>query len=94
VLSAWNKVVGILPRSVLLRGLAEHGKEAAVLDVMQRDPVAVPPDADLDQVLRHLQASPATPLLVIEAEELRGMITLENLTEFIEVTRSARTARA
>jgi len=94
VLSAWNKVVGILPRSTLLRGLAEHGKEAAVLDVMQRDPVAVASDADLGQVLRHLQASPATPVLVIDGEELRGMITLENLTEFIEVTRSARAAHA
>jgi Zn-dependent protease/predicted transcriptional regulator len=94
VVSAWSRVVGVLSRSALLRGLAERGTDAAVLDVMHRDPVPVSPDADLEQVLRHLQANPGVPVLVVEGEELRGMITLENLTEFIEVTRRFGTAQA
>jgi Zn-dependent protease/CBS domain-containing protein len=94
VVDAWSRVVGILPRKALLRGLAEHGTGGAVLEVMRRDPVSVPPDADLDQVLRLLQASPGSPVLVMDDGGLHGIITLENLTEFMDVTRSSRLARA
>jgi len=41
-------------------------------------------------VLRHLQGRPATPLLVVEEGRLLGMITLENLTELIEISRRLR----
>jgi Zn-dependent protease len=87
VLDAWNRVAGVLPRVRLLEGLARSGGSAAVLDVMQRDPVVVAPDAALDVVLQHLQADPARPLLVVENGTLVGMLTLENLSEFIVVAK-------
>ncbi len=92
VVDAWHRVVGILTRSALLRGL-EHGADAtAVLEVMERQFAAVPPDVDLSEVLRLLQGSAGTPVLVLDGERLRGMISLENLAEFIEISRRVRPA--
>lgn len=90
VVDAWNRLVGVLPRAVLLEALAREGTGAAVLQVMLREPATVRPDADLDEVLRLLQARPGSPVLVLDDSGLRGMITLENLAEFIEIARSVR----
>ena len=87
VLDAWQRVAGVLPRARLLEGLAKTGREATVLDVMLREPVQLPPAADLDEVLQKLQAEPGTPVLVVENGVLLGMITFENLAEFIVVAR-------
>jgi Zn-dependent protease len=90
VVDAWNRLVGILPRSVLLQALAREGTGAAVLEVMLREPITVPADADLEEVLRLLQSNPGQPVLVLDDGGLKGMITLENLAEFIEISRSVR----
>jgi stage IV sporulation protein FB len=87
VVDAWRRVAGILTRNSLLRGLAQHGNGAAVLDAMQRDFKMVPPDTDLGEVLRLLQASPGAPVLVHDGGALLGMITLDNLAEFVELSR-------
>jgi Zn-dependent protease len=89
VLDAWNRVVGILSRARLMQGLARHGGSGVVLDVMERDVPTVAPDDDLARVLQFLRARPQCPVLVLEEERLSGMITLENLTEFIEVSKRA-----
>ena len=87
VLDAWNRVAGVLPRARLLEGLARSGRDTSVLEVMLRNPVEVAPAADLESVLQYLQSDPGTPLLVVEDGALRGMITFENLAEFIVVAR-------
>jgi Zn-dependent protease/CBS domain-containing protein len=87
VLDAWDRVAGVLPRVRLLEELARSGSATPVLDVMQRDPVVVAPDTPLDAVLGHLQADPVRPLLVVENGKLAGMLTLENLSEFIVIAR-------
>ena len=85
VLDAWNRVAGVLPRAQLLEGLARSGRETSVLEVMLRDPVEVAPATDLEAVLALLQNNPSIPLLVVEDGALRGMVTFENLAEFIVV---------
>jgi Zn-dependent protease/CBS domain-containing protein len=87
VIDAWNRIAGILPRARLLEGLAASGRDSNVLEVMLRDTVQVAPKTDLESVLQHLQRDPSTPLLVVEDGALRGMVTLENLAEFIVVAR-------
>ena len=87
VLDAWNRIAGVLPRARLLEGLARSGRDATVLEVMLREPVQVAPATDLEAVLQHLQSDPSTPLLVVEDGALRGMVTFENLAEFIVVAR-------
>jgi len=85
VLDAWNRVAGVLPRAQLLEGLARSGRDTSVLEVMLRDPVQIAPATDLEAVLALLQNNPSTPLLVVEDGALRGMVTFENLAEFIVV---------
>jgi CBS domain containing-hemolysin-like protein len=87
VLDAWSRVAGVLPRARLLEGLARTGRETTVLEVMLREPVQLPATTDLETVLQHLQADPSVPLLVVNDGALAGMITFENLAEFIVVAR-------
>jgi CBS domain-containing protein len=91
VVDAWGRVVGVLSRSTLLRGLAEHGPSTAVLEVMDREIAVVQPSTRMEQVLGNLQGNPVKPVLVIDDGTLVGMVTLENVAEFIEITRRTPT---
>ena len=93
IVDAWGRVAGVLPRSRLLQGLAASGTEAPVLDHMEREITSVAPSAPLEEILRQLQTRPGVPIVVVDGERLVRMITLENLAEFIEVSRQARPAR-
>lgn len=88
VLDAWGRVTGVLTRARLLRALAGAGPDTAVLEVMDRDVHAVSPDDDMDMAFTRLRETPSSTLVVLEDERLIGMVTLENLAEFIEVARS------
>lgn len=90
VIDAWGRVAGVLQRSALLAGLAGEGRESAVLEYMDREPIAVPPTAPLEEVLRLLQSRPMGPVLVVGEGGLEGMITLENFGELIEISQSLR----
>ncbi|HXV77585.1 MAG TPA: M50 family metallopeptidase [Candidatus Polarisedimenticolaceae bacterium] len=81
VVDAWNRVVGLLSREPLLRGLAELGERGAVLDVMTRDVSVAAPDDDLSRVLELMRASPGAPVLVLDGERLVGLITGAKLAE-------------
>jgi Zn-dependent protease len=87
VIDAWDRLVGILPRARLLSAIARAGPDVAVLEVMERDVQTVSPDADLDDVLRLLRERADGTVLVVEDQRLVGMVTLENLGEFIELSR-------
>ncbi|MCP3980115.1 MAG: site-2 protease family protein [bacterium] len=89
VLDAWQRLVGVLARATLLEGLARLGSAAAVLEVMDRNVAWVHPDDNLDRVLEHLRARPRTPVAVVDDGRLLGMITFDNLAEFMEVSRRA-----
>jgi Zn-dependent protease/CBS domain-containing protein len=90
VLDAWGRVAGVLSRGSLIRGLARDGSGGAVLDAMEREFKTASPGSDLEAVLRSLQEEPGAPVLVLDGERLLGMITLENLAEFIEIARVSR----
>jgi stage IV sporulation protein FB len=90
VVDAWGRVAGLLHRGVLLEALARAGRDTPVLEVMEREVAVVASGAPLEEVLRLLQGRPSMPLLVVDEGRLAGMITLENLTELIEVSRRLR----
>ena len=89
VVDAWSRVAGVLSRAGLMRGLAREGNSGAVLDVMQREFPVVAPGSELEDVLRYFQSDPRMPVIVLEGEQLVGMITIENLAEFIQIARYA-----
>lgn len=83
-----QRVLGLLTRRLLFSALVSEGKEALVSSVMSRDYPRVEPDEDLAKALTLLRGGNAAPLLVFEADQLVGMITLANLVEFMSVARA------
>jgi Zn-dependent protease/CBS domain-containing protein len=81
-----GKIVGLLGRSLLLKAIASEGPDAYVAGVMDRDFLTYSPDADLSTVLP--QMAPAGQCaLVIEDEKLLGLLTTDNLSEFLLLRR-------
>lgn len=87
VVDVRGRVAGVLTRATLLSGLAGGGSTTAVLDVMDREVRTVTPDTSLQRVLELISGASPSPVLVQDGERLVGMITLDNIVEFLEVSR-------
>ena len=81
-----GQVVGLLTRNTLLRSMATEGPEAYVAGVMSRDFVRLDPAMDLAEALP-VMASAGSCALVMEHETLVGLLTSENLSEFLLLRR-------
>jgi Zn-dependent protease/CBS domain-containing protein len=86
-------VVGLLTRSALVRAMLTEGPESYVAGAMDRDFPRVVPDMPLPDALAILQGPGACALVIDEEGHLKGMLTSENLSEFI-LLRQASMARA
>jgi Zn-dependent protease len=81
-----DKVVGLLGRTLLLKSLAAEGPDAYVAGVMDRDFLSIEPGDDLAEVLP-LMAHAGRCALVMDGEKLVGLLTTENLSEFLLLRR-------
>jgi Zn-dependent protease len=79
-----NQVIGLLTRNDLLRGMAQEGPESYVAGVMNREFPRVSPESDLTAALPLLEQS---CVLVMKDDALLGMLTRENLMEFLMLRR-------
>jgi predicted transcriptional regulator len=77
-----DEVIGLLTRSALMRAMLRDGPEAYVAGAMDRNFVRVPPEMDLATALPQLSTAGAMAL-VMDSDRLVGMLTAENLYEFI-----------
>ena len=77
-----EQVIGLLGRNLLLRGLAAGGPEAYIAGVMDRDFARVGPELELAEAVPVLARS-GSCALVMDDEKLLGMLTTENLSEFL-----------
>jgi Zn-dependent protease/CBS domain-containing protein len=77
-----GQVIGLLGRNDLLRGMAAEGQDAYVAGIMNRDFVRVSPDMDLAEAMQ-LLAEAGSCALVMEGDRLVGLLTRENLAEFL-----------
>ena len=73
---------GLLGRNALLRGMAQAGPDAYVAGYMAREFPSVPPDKDLADILP-LMAHSGACVLVMENERLLGLLSSENLSQFL-----------
>lgn len=80
-----GRMVGILTRDLLLKVLAERGREARVEDAMQRDVQALETTDMLEGALARLQASGFQTLPVTKKGRLVGLLTLENIGERLRI---------
>lgn len=81
-----EQVVGLLGRNLLMKALASEGPEAYVAGVMDRDFLSLEPTKDLAEVLP-LMAQAGRCALVMENEKLLGLLTTDNLSEFLLLRR-------
>jgi CBS domain-containing protein len=60
---------------------------------MDRNPLKLPPNMDLAEAMTALTQSAASCALIMEAEHLVGLLTRENLSEFVTLRRFGLNAR-
>ena len=77
-----GQVVGLLGRNLLLKALASEGPDAYVAGVMDRSFLSIEPAADLAEVLP-LMAQAGRCAMVMDNGRLLGLLTTENLHEFL-----------
>jgi len=81
-----EQVVGMLGRNLLLKSLASEGPDAYVAGVMDREFLALEPVDDLAEVLPQM-AQAGRCALVMENGKLLGLLTTDNLSEFLVLRR-------
>lgn len=85
-----GQVVGVLTRAALLRALAERGPTAPVATAMQKDFRAASPDEPVEEVLTRLETCGCHAMPVVRGRELLGVLTTENIGEFVMVQTALR----
>jgi Zn-dependent protease/CBS domain-containing protein len=86
--------LGVLNRSDLLAGLARGGPGALVADYMKPSPGNVEAEEPLVPALNRLRESQTHCMQVIEAGRPVGLLTLENIGEFLMVRAALGAAQA
>ncbi len=81
-----DQVVGLLGRNLLLKALAAEGPDAYVAGVMDREFLQIEPGMDLSEVLP-LMAQAGRCALVMDGQKLSGLLTTDNLSEFLLLRR-------
>lgn len=81
-----EQVLGLLSRTGLLRAMATSGPESYVAGAMERNYTQIPPEMDLAAALP-LMARAGSCALVMEGDKLLGLLTAENLAEFVLLRR-------
>lgn len=81
-----TQVIGLLPRNGLMRALAAEGPEAYVSGAMLREYPVLDPEMDLAEALP-VMAQAGSCALVMAGEQLLGLLTTENLSEFLMLRR-------
>lgn len=76
-----GRVVGLLSRTALLRTMASEGPDAYVAGAMDREYSSITPETDLSEAAGML--GPGNCVLVFGGERLVGLLTSENLSEFL-----------
>lgn len=86
-----GRLRGVLTRDGMIRALAATGPDTPVLGVMERDVVTINCHAPLSEAITALQTSDS-PLVGIVDDEARvvGIITLENLAEYMMIDAASR----
>ena len=89
-----DRVVGVLTRAKLLEALAKRGRDAPVGETMETAFRTVEPTEPMDSALRRLQESRCHTLPVVSDHRLDGVLTLDNVGEFVMIDTALRSAAA
>jgi Zn-dependent protease len=92
VVDANGNVAGILDRDSFMRALTQHGQSAPVMDFIRRDLPEVDSFDMIDMALMRLNESASKTLPVTHQGQLVGLITAENMTEYLMIRSALKTA--
>ncbi|MGE5251862.1 MAG: site-2 protease family protein [Bacteroidota bacterium] len=93
VLDDDGRVIGILDRDGLIHGLSREGQGAAVVSVMRRNLPEVDSHEMVETALTRLQESGVKTLPVTHAGRFVGLITSDNITEFMMIRSALRSTQ-
>lgn len=88
-----DRVMGVLTRANLLAGLSQHGPDQLVTGVMQREFQTAEPNEMLEAVLHRLAASPTRVMPVLQDGNLVGLVTTDNLGEYLMIQNALQRRR-
>lgn len=83
-------VVGVLTRNDLMKALAAHGAQSRVGDAMDRAFAVTDPNEELEDAFARLRSCRCRTLPVVRGRELVGVLTAENVGEFMLVQSAMR----
>jgi Zn-dependent protease/predicted transcriptional regulator len=87
-----DRVLGILERESLIKALSSGGQEQTVLTTIRTDLPVIDSHEMVEQALARIGQSGARTLPVTHAGRLAGLITSENITEFLMIRSALQTA--
>ncbi|MGH9434326.1 MAG: site-2 protease family protein, partial [Terriglobia bacterium] len=88
-----ERVLGILTREDLMKTLAEKGSGGLIRDAMRREFQVADSHEMLEHALATLRESNARSLPVLHDGQLVGMLTMDNVGEFVMIQSALRQAR-
>jgi len=94
VVDANGRVAGILERDAFMRALTQHGQSASVMDFISTDLPEVDSYEMLEMALMKLQETGTKTLPVTHGGQLVGLITAENITEYLMIRSALRVAQS
>ena len=94
VVDANGKVAGILDRDSFMMALTRHGQSVPVMEFIRRDLPEVDSYDMIEMVLMRLQESGSKTLPVTHGGQLVGLITAENITEYLMIRSALKAAQS
>jgi Zn-dependent protease/predicted transcriptional regulator len=88
-----DRVMGVLTRESLLKALAQGGSDIPVRDAMERDFHVVDSHDMLQQAVGKLHECGCRSLPVVHNGSLVGMLTMDNVGEFMMIQKALRRSR-
>lgn len=93
VIDDGERVVGVVTRDDFLAALTQHGQSIAISAVMRSSPPEVDSYDMVETALMRIQESGFPALPVTHGGQLVGIITAENITEYLMIRTALRTAQ-
>ncbi len=89
-----GQFVGVLTRDDFIRALSQQGQNTPVADVIRRNVPTVDSHEMVEMALMRLQESGTKTLPVMHRGSFVGLVTSENITEFLMIRSALKTAGA
>jgi Zn-dependent protease/CBS domain-containing protein len=89
-----GKVIGVLTRTDLVKGLSEKGPAASVASVMTTTFTVVEASEPLERAIERLQNAELPVMPVVRDDALVGILTMENVAEVLMFTSALRDGSA